>query len=518
MRVTTIVAGLCGWVASLMATACYAQNTRPSPAKIVGMYVHQHWPYNHPYAARTWTVEDWRGYADGLKKTGFNTVMIWPMLETMPDPLTPSDRDSLAKIRKVIDVLHKDLGMRVWIVLCPNVGVNSQEAAKASFEKRHFFYTDTRVNPADPIAVQKLIAWREKLLKPLAAVDAIAIIDSDPGGYPGSTNEEFVRLLGEHRKMLERLRPGIELIYWMHAGWEAYGRYYQTGKLVLGDDREHEDAVARLLKLNPEPWGIANGLPYAQKLGIPEKVILFNYGRIEGEPSFPMTNFGGDAALEGGRGAAPRGVMGNAQTHCVQLPNTFAFARGANGQTVTEADYVAFADDLIPGQGSVIVQAWRALAGRDVPAMRLAAGELRSIDSEPLQAGRLKGFLFGSPKRFINDLVLMLDMKATEEEFCTASESGLPVKEPLDRFIAAAETWQKQHGYQNMWWNPRLHAALAKLNSPELRAILSIRYDVTGPTNEQRSAFEQVANNLREIETYTPRLLAALKTALAKVR
>lgn len=58
---------------------------------MIGMYVHQHWSYNHPYAARTWTLEDWKGYLDGLKKLGFNTVLIWPVLETMPDPLTKSD-------------------------------------------------------------------------------------------------------------------------------------------------------------------------------------------------------------------------------------------------------------------------------------------------------------------------------------------------------------------------------------------------------------------------------------------
>jgi hypothetical protein len=56
--------------------------------------------------------------------------------------------------------------------------------------------------------------------------------------------------------------------------------------------------------------------------------------------------------------------MGNAQTHCLQLPNTFAFARGAAGLPLGEQDYVRFADDLIPGQGTLIVQAWRALAGR----------------------------------------------------------------------------------------------------------------------------------------------------------
>ena len=58
----------------------------PTEGKMIGMYVHQHWPYKHPYAARTWTLADWRGYADGLKQLGYNTLLIWPMLEIMPDP------------------------------------------------------------------------------------------------------------------------------------------------------------------------------------------------------------------------------------------------------------------------------------------------------------------------------------------------------------------------------------------------------------------------------------------------
>ena len=62
----------------------------PGGKKLVGMYIHQHWPYNHPYAARTWTIEDYRGYADGMKKLGYNMLVIWPVLETMPNPLTAS--------------------------------------------------------------------------------------------------------------------------------------------------------------------------------------------------------------------------------------------------------------------------------------------------------------------------------------------------------------------------------------------------------------------------------------------
>ena len=48
---------------------------------------------------------------------------------------------------------------------------------------------------------------------------------------------------------------------------------------------------------------IAIGLPQATELNVQDRVISFNYGRIEGEPSFPMGNFGGTNAYEGG--AAP---------------------------------------------------------------------------------------------------------------------------------------------------------------------------------------------------------------------
>ncbi|MCS6862970.1 MAG: hypothetical protein NZT92_21920, partial [Abditibacteriales bacterium] len=268
---------------------------------MIGLYVHKHWPYNHPYAARTWTLEDWRGFASGLKQLGYNTILVWNMTETMPQPLTPSDKAYLDKFSKVIDMLHDELGMRVYTALCPNIIANDQEASKFTFEKRHYYYCDELVNPGDPAAVERFIKRREALLRPLAKVDGVTIIDSDPGCYPGSTIAEFVNLLAEHRKMLDRLRPGIELIYWMHVGWRGWCRFYEQGKLIFGTDEEHLETLTRLKAINPEPWGLANGLPFAEKLGIAEKVINFNYGRIEGEPSFPMTNFGGTAAYEGGK-------------------------------------------------------------------------------------------------------------------------------------------------------------------------------------------------------------------------
>ncbi len=484
-----------------------------SSEKIVGMYVHQHWPYNRPYCARTWTREDWRGYAGGLTQLGFNTVLIWPMLETIPDPPTPSDIANLQKIHDVIDMLHADYGIRVWLVLCPNVAPDDEAAASAPFEKRHFFYCDRRVDPGDRDAMARLMARREKVLGPLRQADGVCIIDSDPGGYPGSTNQEFVDLLVEHRRLFDRLRPGIELIYWMHAGWLGYNRFYETAVLSFSTDEENTDALSRLMQANPEPWGIANGLPLAEKLGIADRVISFNYGRIEGEPSFPLTNFGGDSAWEGGSAPGPRGVMGNAQTHCVQLPNTFAFARGARGVPVTEADYVAFAEDLLPGLGKQIVEGWKTLQGNDPAAMRTAADALNAVPESSLRPGRLQGLLFGSPRRFLSDLAMQLQMRAAYGNL--KAVEGTPPKELVRAFSDTASAWQAQHGYENSWWWPDLDTTLRKIGSPDVNAVLDSQFNPFVPPTPETpgTPFEIVANALRLAESFTPRLLSALRKA-----
>ena len=517
-----LMGGLTGFAArvGISHTLSDEEKEQGTSSGIIGMYVHQHWPYNHPYAARTWTVEDYRGYADGLTKLGYNTMLIWPVLETMPSPLTPSDRANLEKIASVIDILHHEFKMRVWVTLCPNVAANDREAARYPFEKRHFFYCDTRVNPANPSAVKQMIKRYEELLRPLAQIDAMTVIDSDPGGYPGSTNAQFVNLLAKYRQMLNRLRPGIELYYWMHAGWEAYCRFYQTGEFKWGTAEEASDVLTRLQKLKPEPWGITvntlsdlfpppdrTHLAIASKLGLDSRAVGFSYGAIEGEPTFPMTNFGGHHAFNAGRTKAPRGVMGNAQTHCVQLPNTFAFGRGAMGHPVSEADYVEFAEDLIVGLGQLVVKAWRALVGENPAEKRDMAEKLVGLPKGQLPSGRLKGLLFGDPQRFITDLALQLRLKAAFDDFVAVVKNDRDVKPSFQSFVTAAKVWQRQHGYECAWQWPKLDETLKKLRSPIIDAVLDEK-------GEGETPFDRVADQLRKAETFTPRLIAAMEHTL----
>ena len=496
-------------------TIAAAETTSSPNKKLVGMYVHQHWPYQHPYAARTWTIDDWRGYARALRLLGYNALMIWPVLETMPDPLTPSDAANLQKIASVIDILHDELGMRAYIALCPNVVANNTEAAKAPFEKRHFFYCDERLNPADKAAVERMIAWRAQLFAHLKKADGVVIIDSDPGGYPDSTNEEFVDLLCAHRAMLDKLRPGIELIYWMHVGWQGYGRLYKTGVLKVSTDAENLDVLSRLKDRNPEPWGIANGLQYARELGLTDRVINFNYGRIEGEPSFPMTNFGGTNAYKGGAAPGARGVMGNCQTHCVQLPNTFAFARGAAGKPIVDADYIEFASRVLPGSADTIVRAWQAVGGTASDPIDASIAELKTLPPKNLTStGDLRGLLFGSPERFMSDLALMLRVR---QKFLALQQSANPgpgCSTELHDFVTAAKAWQQQHGYENNWYWPQLNDLLLRTDSDAVKTVITNRFNPFAKPRQLpgETPFQYVARTLRETETYTPRLLDTLST------
>lgn len=488
----------------------------------LGMYIHQHWAYNHPYASRTWTLDDWHGYLDGLSRLGYNMVLIWPMLETMPEPLTASDEENLRKIAAVIKLAHTKFSMRVNLVLCPNVSAKNEVARQYPFEKRPFFTTDDRVDPADPVALGRLVAWRERLLAPLAEADGVFVIDSDPGGFPHSTNLDFVYLLKTHRRMLDRLRPGIELVYWTHFGWEAYGRFYATGELKRGEQSEPREAMQMLAREQVEPWSVASsGFPpdLADPIGMGDRVLGFPYGMIEREPSFPFTNFSYDRAYEAGQRKGARGVMGNAQTHVVQLPHTFAFAQGAKGLPLERRDLVDFADQLIAGGGASIVSAWEVLQGDDAGQMDRAAAGLTALKKAGLRAGSLQGLLLGGAERFVDDLILQLDANAALVRFASAIKAngadGQDIMETFSRFVDAISAWQARHGYRGNWRWPRMYEALERLDKAQINEVVATLVIVS---KVGATPFDRVKNGLADLESYTHRLIRAMQDARDEMR
>jgi hypothetical protein len=320
--------------------------------------------------------------------------------------------------------------------------------------------------------------------------------------------------------MFDRLRPGgIELIYWVNFGWPAYSRWYATGQFAAGTPEEFIEAFTLLKERNPEPWGLAmiGKSDFPRKAGLESKVMSFNYGAIEGEPSFPLTTFGGTTAYDSGKDIGPRGAMCNAQTHCVQLPNTFAFIRGVKGLSLTEQDYIQFANDLLPGRGSLIVSAWQALSGSDSRQMRQAVDRLTPLVKEKLATGQLEGLLFGDPNRFVKDLCLMLRMRAAFVDFVDAANNNQPLAKPFAEFVHATERWQLTHGYENAWLWPGMNEALVKLNVPSLNAILPETDLFHIEDNLGNTPFDRVKAFMARAETYTPRLIQAMKQALWEI-
>jgi hypothetical protein len=168
-----------------------------------------------------------------------------------------------------------------------------------------------------------------------------------------------------------------------------------------------------------------------------------------------------------------------------------------------------FAEELVPGQGLRILAAWQALAGIDAEAMDLAAVHL--ADGEPWPAsGPLSGLLFGEPERFRLDLILQLRFRVAFTRLDQATMQGKEPRPALATAIEALTTWQERHGYQNAWNRPELEAPLRRLADPRIDAAL----DQVSYLGEGDTPLARIQDGYRRVETFGPRLLAALRACL----
>ena len=229
---------------------------------MLGMYVHTHWGYNRPYSARRWTVSDWEGYLEGLSRLGFDTIKVWPQIDTMPLVPTSSDAAYLRTLADATEVAHNRFGMKVILVLTANC-MGNERAAGYAFHGRPYFICEQKVDPSDADAVATLIAQRQNALEWVPNADAIAIIDSDPGGYIGSTNEAFVDLCVKQMRVYRDIHPEAEFVYWMLVGWETYCRFWeaqaseedpQPTPWRYQNPSDFVDTLTLLQERMPEPW------------------------------------------------------------------------------------------------------------------------------------------------------------------------------------------------------------------------------------------------------------------------
>lgn len=456
---------------------------------MLGMYIHTHWGYNYPYAARTWTIRDWESYLQGLHGLGYDFIMIWPLLDSMPAVPNVTDRIFLATLAQAIDLAHERFGMKVALVAGANA-IGNDQAADYVFSKRPYFACEKRIDPKNAAEVQAFFAGRRNQLSFLRNADALAIIDSDPGGYIGSTVDELVMLMKGQAAALRMHNPAAEFIYWMWFGWEHVNRFHEmtaAGNIasMVAEDNEEEftRTLAQIGERIPEPWWLYHCRSLhdgpIDALGLRDKALWFPYGLLEGEPTFPLINCdtqGLSQAINADRlDRCHRGAMGNLQNHCLQLPHTYIFAHLASGGAAETLDLVKFADELLPGKGELIAEGWRALEARDASRQRNAMEALAPAIGQLHPTGRLAGLLFHNPDRFLVDLVMNLDVRAAFLELKTAIDEGTDNPAAVRRTLEILRSYQHRIGFIDCCYGPlvdEFNSQLARLGDVKLNAML----------------------------------------------
>lgn len=456
---------------------------------LLGMYMHTHWAYAQPYAVRTWTPEHWKGYLTGLSRLGYNLIQIWPMLDTMPVPPTPSDVAHLEKLAAVT-AFAKGLGMTVYLGICANTSCNDR-ARETAFAERNYFECEALLDLADETAMAREMERRRVLFEPLVGCDGIWILDSDPGGWDGSPVRDFARVFDRHRRMFGAIDGDhIRLVYWMWSGWTGTRHRFDDDWRNNPQDCWRE-ALAGLVESDPAPWALhacwLGHFKVVEELGLADRAHFYPYNLVENEPSYPFTNWAPERlAAEFAQFAPyryPMGVLGNSQNHCVQLPHAYVFAHLARGGSVETLAPAGFGERLLPGHGTALAEAWQAasLATVDPGRPRAAAAALaRILEQDPIPTGDLEGLLFGSARRYVDDLKLQMDLWAEVLELRRIDPAAPGLRARLAALVAALRAWTDRHRFADRYGDyifyeqvhPLYARGFAALGTPEGQAVV----------------------------------------------
>lgn len=440
---------------------------------MLGFYVHTHWGYNNPYAARSWTLRDWDEYLGGLKGLGYDTLLFWPLLDSMPVTANASDVEWLQLLQGAVALAREKYGMKA--IACININViGKDEAAQHHFQRRPYFSMEQKLNPGDPKHLEILEKHLRDKFPYIKSVDGVTIIDSDPGGYVGSTNAEYVNLVAMKVRVMREYNPSLEFYYWMHVGWENYNRFWEEAR-TWADPFSHPplhwtprvfiETLEGLREHVAEPWGVFVNhhahIEATRALGMEDKQLQFSYGVVEGEPTFPLTNY--DPAwvdkwtnhyfVDDHASRFPLGIMGNAQTHCLQLPHTYLFAHNARHRRVDNADLRGFANDLIPAHADLIADGWKALEAGTVGDRMELAVRLHAAANGSQRTGPLRGLLFGDANRFLVDLAMNLEVRAAMARVAQADDDTAEIKRQLRAFVPPFKAWQQRLGFRDAYGN-----------------------------------------------------------------
>ncbi len=142
--------------------------------------------------------------------------------------------------------------MRVMLALCPNIIANNQQAAKAPFQKRHFFYCDQFVDGTETRRrCEAMIQWREQIGEiPWQRLMPVTIIDGDPWRVSGFNQWPVcgsIRRAPEDAGSPTARNRAVLLDARRLASISA--DYYQTGNFRWGTPAESVDIMEKLKEL-----------------------------------------------------------------------------------------------------------------------------------------------------------------------------------------------------------------------------------------------------------------------------
>jgi hypothetical protein len=425
-----------------------------------GLYVHACWLYNYPFATRRWSHKDYDHMFRLLKLLGYDRVMLWPMMEGIPMPMSAEDADALRDYRKIIEDAHQE-GLECWLTL--SLCTTDQKIAEKPWLNRNLYAVRKDVRLDDPAQAEPWFQHEAAMVAILNNADAYVTIDSDPGGYVGAKAEDFVKVFQHDRRTIDRVgvRPKQQKVMpWVWGGWgiKSWEEPLAPRLARLAHELEvYKAAMKDGWELMPGRNGGEYGcgrfnMGLAEKAGLMPYSTLMLYDSIEGEPSPPNTklqfeNIRRALTQEGPCAATARGCFGNCQTAILELPNIYFFVRAARDPGyLNKTDKAVLTDfaGFLGGPPELLVPAWSCLRLRldqlpaDLPA-KLRRAELKS------EAAR---YIPGGPQSYLKILAAETDSRRRLLQACHGpAKSEQEAAQRMADGVKAIVDWWKLHGY-----------------------------------------------------------------------
>ncbi len=430
----------------------------------LGFYLHACWQFNHPFAVRSWDIEDYRKMFKLLRLLGYDRVMLWPMAEIIPPGITGEEQQWLEFQAEII-AAAKTSGLECWIVLCPDLTCTPDIRA-IPVVKRHFYPFMKTCRGDIPGELEGFLAHFEKIISLLNNASGYVVIDGDPGSYPGAPPEEFIRILHALRQSVDR--HGIDpdnqkIIPWLWSGWGAEGVW-------KSNIRNLTMPVLDLLKSNPIPgaWELLPGRSYLDKTfvdagghangrvniamvdeaGLIAQSTLMLYELIEFEPTPPASFIQYENMRKVFRKELKfanycRGVFGNAQQPVMSLPNLYAFSRMAQDFNYIDKSDIEIMTDFaafLGGDPELLVPAWDC-----------ANLELHEIPADLPEKLRQSEFLAdaaqllpGGPGRYLEIIASFVEARIAVLRTCSSKQGNI---DSMVNAITAIYHWWQTHQY-----------------------------------------------------------------------